>query len=116
MLPKFYTPPHLRKQPKVYMATVLKAVEQAFGVPVTEIKSDKRHVQVARARQAACYLMRRHCPDASFLAIARSVGRQDHTTALHSIAVIENMMRRDAFLADKVWNANAIINESKFDG
>lgn len=94
------------------MATVLKAVEKAFDVPIEEIKSPKRNMRVTRARQAACYLMRRHCPDASYCAIACSVGRTDHTTALHSIAVIENMLRRDAFLADKVWNANAIINES----
>lgn len=113
MLPKWYTPPHLRKKPKVYMATVLKAVEQAFDVSIEDIKSDKRHQRIARARQAACYLMRRHCADAPFLAIARSVGRQDHTTALHSIAVIENMLRRDAYLADKVWTANKIINEGK---
>jgi len=39
MLPKFYTPPHMRKAPRVYMATVLKAVEQSFGVPIAEMKS-----------------------------------------------------------------------------
>ena len=69
MLPTWYVPPHLRKRPRILIATVMKIVEEVFEVPLEEIKSSKRHQKIAKARQAACWLLRRYCEHASFLAI-----------------------------------------------
>lgn len=110
MLPKWYTPPHLRKQRRLPSAKVLEAVSEVFDVSICDIKSNLRHKKFSRPRQVACYMMKRHCEHLSYPMIAKAVGRSDHTTAMHSIAVVDNLLRRDDELARRVSRVNAMLN------
>jgi chromosomal replication initiation ATPase DnaA len=55
-----------------------------FHVTLMELESRARPERIVKARQAAMYLCRRHCVDASLKEIGRSFGRGDSTTNPHS--------------------------------
>lgn len=110
MLPKWYTPPHLRTKKRLPSAKVIEAVSKVFDVSVCDIRSDLRHKKFSMPRHVACYMMKRHCEHLSYPMIAKAVGRKDHTTAMHSIAVVDNLLRRDDELARRVSKVNAILN------
>ncbi len=76
------------------IADIQRAIAAHFGVPATEMVSDRRHRQVARPRQVAMYIAR-HATPHSLPQIGRAF-RRDHTTVMHAIAQIEALMVADA--------------------
>lgn len=74
---------------------VIDAVARHYKVSVEDLKSDRRYRAIARPRQVAMYLMRKHCPHMSLPAIGRVLGDRDHTTILHGVRNIERLMLED---------------------
>ncbi len=76
---------------------VIDAVSAHFGVDSAALCGPKRDKKTALARQVAMYIMRE---DASMgaTAIARALGRKDHSTVLHGCKSIENHQNADAKL------------------
>lgn len=66
-----------------------------FNITTHELTSARREKTIAEPRQIAMYLLRNEL-HYSFPAIARAVGRKDHTTAMHSVQKIEEALTRDA--------------------
>ncbi|PZA18817.1 hypothetical protein DMO24_24065, partial [Modestobacter versicolor] len=50
MLPKWYTPPHLRTKKRLPSAKVIEAVSKVFDVSVCDIRSDLRHKKFSMPR------------------------------------------------------------------
>ncbi|MYB40361.1 chromosomal replication initiator protein DnaA [Candidatus Saccharibacteria bacterium] len=74
--------------------TAKKIIEKTadhYQVGIDELMGPKRDKEVVLPRQIAMYLMRREL-HSSFPKIARSLGRKDHTTAIHSIGKIEKQL------------------------
>lgn len=76
---------------------VLDAVADQFGVSKESLLGPKRDKKTALARHVAMYILREDA-DMGATAIARVLGRKDHTTALHGCKNIENLMNVDARL------------------
>ena len=76
---------------------VLDAVADQFGVSKESLLGPKRDKKTALARQVAMYILREDA-DMGATAIARVLGRKDHTTALHGCKNIEKLMNLDARL------------------
>ena len=74
--------------------TAKKIIEKTadhYQVDIDELLGPKRDKEIVLPRQIAMYLMRREL-HSSFPKIAHSLGRKDHTTAIHSIGKIEKQL------------------------
>lgn len=72
-----------------------------FSLSVAEICSAKRDKHIALPRQIAMYLLRSEL-HLSFPIIASTLGRKDHTTAMHSIHKIEKAIKLDFAIREQV--------------
>lgn len=87
---------------------IIAIVAQVTGVTRLDILSERRAAYIVRARQICFYLMR-HCSTLSLPEIARRVGGRDHTTALHGVRKIADLIETDADLRALVRNLTARI-------
>ena len=76
---------------------VIDAVSAHFGVDGDTLRGPKRDKKTALARQVAMYIMREDVAMGA-TAIARALGRKDHSTVLHGCKTIENHQNADAKL------------------
>jgi len=70
---------------------VQKSVADFFGMPMSELRTKKRHKNIVLPRQVAMYLSRQ-LTNMSLPEIGNAFGGKDHTTVLHSCKKIEREM------------------------
>ena len=75
----------------------LNAVSAHFGVGLETLRGRKRDKKTALARQVAMYILREDV-QMNASAIARALGRKDHTTVLYGCKTIERQQNADAKL------------------
>jgi len=80
---------------------IQKTVANFFNLKIAELKSGKKHKQIALPRQIAMYLTRKHT-NSSFPDIGEKFGGKDHTTVLHACRKIEEKMKTDPSLKNTV--------------
>lgn len=73
---------------------ILKIVALHFNVRTTDLKSEKRARKLSYPRQVCMFLLRKHLL-LSFPEIGRFMGGKDHTTALHGVHKIADLIRTD---------------------
>ena len=78
---------------------IQRKVADHYGIRLSDLIGPKRPRNIARPRQVAMYLAKqltlRSLPD-----IGRRFGGRDHTTIMHGIRKIEELMATDSQLAD----------------
>lgn len=86
------------------LEAIMRAVSIATGVPLMDLKSERRFVPATRAR-AIFYVAARELTPKSLPAIGRACGGRDHSTILHGISRVT--ANRQAFEPElsKVLNA-----------
>ena len=86
---------------RVTIDEIQRRVAEHFTIRLAEMTSDRRAQIVARPRQVAMYLAKqlttRSLPD-----IGRKFGGRDHTTVIHAVRKIEELMLTDPLLAEDV--------------
>lgn len=86
---------------RVTMDDIQKKVCEHYAIRLSDIHSTRRARAVARPRQVAMYLCKlltpRSLPD-----IGRGFGGRDHTTIMHGVKKIEELMASDQQIADDV--------------
>ena len=94
---------------KITIDEIQKRVAEHFSIKVTEMSSSRRARAVARPRQVAMYLSKklttRSLPD-----IGRRFGNRDHTTVLHGVRKIEELIQSDPSLAEDVRLLEAALS------
>lgn len=83
----------------ITVSEIMFAVCEYYGVTPQQIRSKTRKMPITRHRQMICYLSKL-LTDASYPAIAKQVGRSDHSTILHARRTIDNLLSRDKELRD----------------
>ncbi|HSH00026.1 MAG TPA: helix-turn-helix domain-containing protein, partial [candidate division Zixibacteria bacterium] len=78
----------------VSVETIQQAVSEAFGAPVSLLKSKKRTAHIALARQTAMYLIRT-LTGRSLQQIGHDFGGRDHSTVIHGCSLIAEKIERD---------------------
>lgn len=99
------------------MTTVLAIqhrVAVSFGVTLIDMTSDRRARVIARPRQVAMYLCR-HLTPLSFPEIGRLFGKRDHTTCLHAVRRITELMAENEDFRDKVLELREQLTEPTDD-
>lgn len=88
LLHDLFTP---QKQQVVTPAHILTASSTMFGISIDDIIGTSRRRQLVTARHIAMYVMR-DLTDLSFPAIASEFGDRDHTTVIHAVNKIKQLM------------------------
>ena len=90
---------------------IQRAVARAFGVKVTELKSDTRERNITTARQVAMYLCRK-LTASSFPYIGDQFGGRDHSTVIHAVRKIERKVTEDSAFQSRVDTLMADLEEA----
>lgn len=84
---------------RITIEDIQKRVAEYYGIKVSEMHSSRRSQNVARPRQVAMFLTKvltpRSLPD-----IGRKFGGRDHTTVLHAVRKVEELMQKDREFAE----------------
>lgn len=80
---------------------VQRAVAKFYNVPRTDILSARRTAPIVRPRQVAMYLAKT-LTLRSFPELGRRFGGRDHTTVLHAVRKITNIIEQNPQLADEI--------------
>ena len=86
---------------QVNVDDVQKKVAEHFNVRVSDMHSAKRARTVARPRQIAMYLVK-SLTTMSLPEVGRKFGGRDHTTVMHAIKKVEDLMKTDSALREDV--------------
>lgn len=89
------------KRNKVTPLKVLDVTSSVFDISVRYIKSKRRMAHISLARQVVMYILRTDL-ELPLETVAKEVNRTDHTTVLHACKQIEQKMKQDSRLAEKV--------------
>ncbi len=84
------------------------AVAARFGVTVLDLLSDRQGVAIARPRQVAMWIAR-HVTLHSLPEIGRCFGERDHTTVMHAVRRVDELMGADAGFAVLIWSLRASV-------
>ncbi len=95
---------------RVRIEDILKIVSRHFKVPRNELLSARRSRDVVRPRQIAMYLAKA-LTSRSLPEIGRRFGGRDHTTVLHSVRKVEQMMREDPELCQEIELLKRMLEE-----
>jgi chromosomal replication initiator protein len=85
----------------VSLARILEMHASACGIPVVRLIGSERNATVVRERQTVCWLMRSYT-GASYPQIARAMGGKDHTTILHAVKKIDQIMGTNVAMVTRV--------------
>ncbi len=86
---------------RVKIEDIQRVVARQYNVSRADLLSSRRTANVVRPRQVAMYLAKtltlRSLPE-----IGRRFGGRDHTTVLHAVRKIENLVGNDSMLAEEI--------------
>jgi chromosomal replication initiator protein len=86
---------------RVTIEEIQRRVAEHYNIKQLEMTSTRRSRNVARPRQVAMYLAK-HLTQRSLPEIGRRFGDRDHTTVIHAINRVGELMAKDAQLAEDV--------------
>ena len=80
---------------------IIDVVAEHFNISKEDITSKKRNSEYVLPRQIIMYLCR-HLTDTSLQMIASYLGKKDHTTVIHGVEKIEEKLKTDEDLENKI--------------
>jgi len=86
---------------RVSIEEIQKKVAEHYNIRLTDMSSARRARNVARPRQVAMYLAKQ-LTSRSLPEIGRRFGNRDHTTVMHAVARVAELMQQDASFAEDV--------------
>ncbi len=99
-----------RDAKRVRIEDILKIVSRHYKVPRNELLSARRSRDVVRPRQIAMYLAKA-LTSRSLPEIGRRFGGRDHTTVLHSVRKVEQMIKDDIELGQEIELLKRMLEE-----
>jgi chromosomal replication initiator protein len=99
-----------REPRRVRIEDIQKVVARHFNVSKADLLSSRRTRTIVRPRQIAMYLAKMLTPR-SLPEIGRRFGGRDHTTVLHAVRKVEELMSGDKALAEEVELLKRLIDE-----
>lgn len=90
---------------------IQKKVADYYHLKIADMHSARRNRAIARPRQIAMYLAKQ-VTTRSFPEIGRSFGGRDHTTVMHAVRTIEDLIQRDHDLEEDVKLLESMLTNS----
>jgi chromosomal replication initiator protein len=88
----------------------MKMISKHFGVNRTDLLSSRRNRSIVRPRQIGMYLAK-NLTSRSLPEIGRRFGNRDHTTVLHAIRKVEQLMSDDTSLKEEVGLLKRLLRD-----
>jgi chromosomal replication initiator protein len=89
------------KRKRITPRELVKEVCKDFNISVRDVRGKRRTAEIVVPRQVCMYLLRKEL-EMPLEKVAHEVNRKDHTTVLHAIDRVEEMMEEDEDFEDKV--------------
>ncbi len=86
---------------RITIEEIQKKVAEHYSIRLTDMSSARRARAVARPRQVAMYLAKQ-LTSRSLPEIGRKFGNRDHTTVMHAVSRVTELMERDGTFAEDV--------------
>ena len=99
-----------REPRRIRIEDIQKVVARHYNVSKNDLLSARRTRTIVRPRQIAMYLAKTMTPR-SFPEIGKRFGGRDHTTVLHAVRKIENMVTDDTTLAQEIELLKRLIQD-----
>ena len=99
-----------REPRRVRIEDIQRVVARHYNVSKADLLSSRRTRTIVRPRQIAMYLAKVLTPR-SLPEIGRRFGGRDHTTVLHAVRKIEEMIQGDKTLADEIELLKRLIDD-----
>lgn len=80
---------------------IIEVVAEFFNLTKEDILNEKRTKEVARVRQIIMYFLRYHL-NLPLKEIGKILGGRDHSTIIHGIEKIENLLEKDQSIREKI--------------
>ena len=96
---------------KIGITEIQKKTAEYYHIKIEDLKSARRSREIARPRQIAMYLTKT-MTGLSFPEIGRKFGGKDHTTILHAVRRVEELIAEDNDIADQVGQLKIILKTS----
>jgi chromosomal replication initiator protein len=96
--------------PELTPDLVRRRVAEAWGVSPEALQSAKRTKNLTVPRQVAMYLIK-ELFGLSLVEIGKLFGGRDHSTVIHSIGKVEEELRTDAELGERVTTLRAQLQQ-----
>lgn len=96
---------------KITIDEIQKKVTEHYNIRLSDMHSPRRSRSIARPRQVAMYLAK-SITTRSLPEIGRKFGGRDHTTVIHAIKTIEEIMVNDPNLAEDIEILTRILQTS----
>lgn len=98
------------KRKKITPLEIMQLVADELKIDIKEIKSSKRNQEISYARQLCMYLLK-DILNLQLIKIAKHVGRKDHTTVIHGITRIEDLISKDINTMQLINNIKSNLNK-----
>lgn len=91
-----------KKEPKfITVESIQKEVANFFDLRIQDLKSERKQKNIAIPRQIAMFLSRKYT-GSSFPEIGEKFGGKDHSTVIHAVKKIENLLGKDISLTKSI--------------
>ena len=96
---------------RVTVDDIQKQVSKHFSIRTSDMFSARRARSIARPRQIAMYLAK-NLTTSSYPEIGRKFGGRDHTTIMHAVKKIEELLIHDSELSDDVELLRSLLSDN----
>ncbi len=95
---------------KVLIEDIQRMVSNHFNIPKSDLVSQRRTRAIVRPRQIAMYLCKTMTPR-SLPEIGKRFGGRDHTTVIHAVQKVEQLMQEDRNFGEDVELLQRLLND-----
>ena len=85
----------------INIESIQNTVAAYFNLNIQEMLSSRRTRSLARPRQIAMYLVKQHTTN-SLPEIGRKFSNRDHTTVIHAVKKIEELIKKDSEIKQNI--------------
>jgi len=96
---------------RITIEDIQKQVASHFAIRMSDMHSARRARNIARPRQIAMYLAK-NLTHASYPEIGRQFGNRDHTTIMHAVKKVEQLVGEDGGLADDIGLLRSMLTDA----
>jgi chromosomal replication initiator protein len=90
---------------------IIKNVCYFYKVKPTQLKSPKRDAFLVKPRQVAMYLLKKEL-GLTFVEIGNLLGGRDHTTIMHGVGKVENMLKKSLISEDILGISKMVVENN----
>ncbi len=86
---------------RVHSDDIIRGACEYYDIKPTQLKGPKRDASLVRARQITMFLLKQEL-GMTLVEIGNTIGGRDHTTVMHSLEKVENMLRTNSEVNEEI--------------